>query len=50
MVTDNTEIKCEAAGDDNDQGDDNDDQGDDSGMTTTPAAVEEATMPRPPRR
>ncbi len=27
MVTDNTEIKCEAA--DNDQGDDNDDQGDD---------------------
>jgi len=29
MVTDNTEIKCEAADNDNDQGDDNDDQGDD---------------------
>ena len=27
MVTDNTEIKCEAADNDNDQGDDNDDQG-----------------------
>jgi hypothetical protein len=30
MVTDQTEIKCEAAGDDNDQGDDNGDQGDDN--------------------
>jgi len=29
MVTDQTEIECEAAGDNNDQGDDNDDQGDD---------------------
>jgi hypothetical protein len=29
MFTDNTEIKCEAADNDNDQGDDNDDQGDD---------------------